>query len=1073
MKYFCVVLLLLLTSGFVYAQQPATWHSVADKYLTTLVNGEDLAFETPDNLEALRLALATEYKKGNLDPALMHWLAVWSANQNDPNAQKYFQEALKFYTNNSYQRALFLMDYYRLSFQHGETNLELIKSALSAFKEARKDSSRIYLCALTDYATALIKSKNYVEGLQHLKKARILAEATEGTKTEIYSTILKSFGDYYNTVGNLEDAVKYTEMADKIVANHLGVNELYRIVFGDPLPYVTSTPVNSSLRSAWRIAALYQHSPDEVYNSELFIYQKALAAERYEEIVKGFDSPLQGEEQSHVAVLFNKGVLDLSINNEAASKSLAKALPYYRKLALEKKDITTFFNCANYLSIAYVQEKNYVAALNIAYEVEKLLVTMRLKGYKWYDKIHHNIILIYALGNDRANVLSLLEPYYGTKPYYIDYDFKERYTKYGDILFDYADYKKALTLYTRAHTEYWSEAEKNFSPKEKITDGEGNEIETLSYDNIVLDISATDAVSAIHKFKPSSDNYMRLVYKLGQTALLCGKYADARKYVLEYINEFYTRIENGHIISERGTDLYEIYRLKHELFPAYNLYQNIIMRDTTTAKDVIADNNARGYMHILDSKANIQYEYRHMRNVIENGNDEQLKQTFQTYNSQRHKLAQLRLAGNGDQQEMENLSISIDTLKSYMSAKTASGIFDLPSKKFIYWTDVKKSLKRNEAAVEIRRFPKYDSGGFTNEIIYAVYVITPLMSSPKVAFIKNGNHLEGRGLKLYQNSIKLKQEDKISYAEYWNPIQQLLTGISKVYLSSDGVYTQLNVNTLLNPISNKYLIEELKVYNVISTKAISTITNFPLSVKEATLMGRPAYYLNDLKELKDKNSFNEEEPHRAITREQIASDDIIDLPGTEKEVEDIAKILKSKGVRTKYFIGRNSTEEEFKKSSGDILHIATHGFWFKENNIPDTDAMLNSGLLLAGVKSYYEQKNTVQREDGILTAYEVQGMNLMNTQLVVLSACETAVGHVEAGEGVYGLQRAFNIAGADKLIMSLWKVDDTATQELFTSFYQNWIKGSSGILSAFQQAQNDIRKKYKHPYYWGAFVLVD
>jgi CHAT domain-containing protein len=113
----------------------------------------------------------------------------------------------------------------------------------------------------------------------------------------------------------------------------------------------------------------------------------------------------------------------------------------------------------------------------------------------------------------------------------------------------------------------------------------------------------------------------------------------------------------------------------------------------------------------------------------------------------------------------------------------------------------------------------------------------------------------------------------------------------------------------------------------------------------------------------------------------------------------------------------------------------------------------------------------IDHEDGILTAYEVTNLNLDKTWLVVLSACETGLGEMKNGEGVFGLQRALTVAGASNVMMTLWKVDDTATMQLMSTFYSQLGKGVK-LEEAFRNSQMEIRKTYKNPKYWGAFVLV-
>ena len=145
-----------------------------------------------------------------------------------------------------------------------------------------------------------------------------------------------------------------------------------------------------------------------------------------------------------------------------------------------------------------------------------------------------------------------------------------------------------------------------------------------------------------------------------------------------------------------------------------------------------------------------------------------------------------------------------------------------------------------------------------------------------------------------------------------------------------------------------------------------------------------------------------------------------------------------------------------------------------QNNIYGAadDPLLRSGLALAGGNYAWAGKPAIDGvEAGIATAYEISQLNLSNTELVVLSACETALGDVKGSEGVFGLQRAFKMAGVKKMIVSLWQVPDKETAELMTTFYAYWMKGKT-INESFTLAQEAMRKKYT-PFYWAAFVLVE
>jgi hypothetical protein len=209
------------------------------------------------------------------------------------------------------------------------------------------------------------------------------------------------------------------------------------------------------------------------------------------------------------------------------------------------------------------------------------------------------------------------------------------------------------------------------------------------------------------------------------------------------------------------------------------------------------------------------------------------------------------------------------------------------------------------------------------------------------------------------------------------------------------------------------------------------------------------------------------------------------LPGTASEARALSKILKGAEI----MVDIEATEAALKKASAPrLLHVATHGFFLPDQEpqatagdaparslaAPEGQAsaavenpLLRAGLALAGANG---RKSGA--EDGILTALEAAGLDLDGTYLVVLSACETGLGDVQNGDGVYGLRRALFIAGAATEVTSLWKVDDQATRDLMVSYYQKLERGG-GRSASLHEVQRSMlaQRATSHPYYWASFVV--
>ena len=423
----------------------------------------------------------------------------------------------------------------------------------------------------------------------------------------------------------------------------------------------------------------------------------------------------------------------------------------------------------------------------------------------------------------------------------------------------------------------------------------------------------------------------------------------------------------------------------------------------------------------------------------------------------------------------------------------------------VTWKAIQNRLSPGEAAIEMVRF-RYHDVTWKDEIHYMAMIVKSNSRQPELVIMRNGKALEE---KFYSSSNH--ENGGVDYKSFWAPIQEKLGDIQSVYFSPDGVYHKINLDILeLNVSPKSYLIDSIHILRVNSTRYLAVDKYDKASGKTALLFGNPNYNLKSLPKIESRNNLGIQ---LNLQRKWT------ELKYTEGEIRIIHDMLKEHGYSSQFFTNNQATEQSLKDVEGpSILHVATHGFFLetveekkpvipKPSNLfedpeyikfqkralvdpnynfsPDeirtynkqrleqirNHPYLNSGLVFAGANTAYGKQNPMTN-DGLLTAYEIVQLNLENTELVVLSACDTGEGVLRNGEGVYGLQRAFQVAGAKSLIISLWEVPDQFSEELFTAFYTNWLTKDMSKRLAFKTALTEIRESWDHPRYWGAFIYV-
>lgn len=569
-------------------------------------------------------------------------------------------------------------------------------------------------------------------------------------------------------------------------------------------------------------------------------------------------------------------------------------------------------------------------------------------------------------------------------------------------------------------------------------------------------------------FNDSHPKYVSVMTRISQCWYVLGKLDKALEICeltseknLEYVKKFFPSMSD-----REKSKSWSLIR------PDFEFYYTLALKYKDKKPSVLG----KMFDIVLNTKAILLNASIKVRERILTSDDQVLKDKFRDWTRKKEEITaaielgaeERKLAGiDLKRLETESEELEIELSKGSEDFKLAN------EEKKINWKSVRDMLEKNEYATELVRFRYYDKG-FSDSIIYAALVIDPLKRvHPEMIVMAHGNSMETKYINYYRNCIRFLLEDTISFRVFWEPMKAAFAPGSKIYFAPDGVFNELNLESLREP-NGHYVIEDENIDLISNCKDIYSSKNL---VPKSAEMRNTAFLLGDPK-------FYSENTDR-LDEEAIA-----ELPGTKLEVEKIRNILKTSRWEAKSYVGSEANEDVIKSVvSPRVLHVATHGY-FLENLQNDQEStsysmlnqnkaienpLLRSGLYLNNAGDVVEQSEKLdapQLGEGVLTAYEAMNLNLSSTDLVVLSACETGRGEVQVGEGVYGLQRAFQIAGAKAVIMSLFKVSDQATQELMNIFYKNWIGLGMDKRKAFIEAKKEMMKKRPQPLYWGSFVMV-
>ena len=978
-----------------------------------------------------------------------------------------------------------------------DTALVYAEQALQAVKQEYGESDTLYADMLSGIIEIHNTLGNYQLAIDYCIEERDIREKMQGKKHPKYAISLQNLAILYRNTRDLEES-------ELLFAEVLSIKN--ENLDGNPPDLSYCTCINN-LGDLYVAMGIYEKA--EPLYLEAIKIRKELLGVKHPDYATSLDNlgvlytttgdynkaePLHVEalnirkdclgeiHPDYASSLNNLAIFYQKVNNYKSAESLfLEALEIYKEIFGKKHH--EYASVLNNLGVLYTKLGNYEKASSLALESLKLRKDIYGKKHPDYAQALQNLAGIYRFLGKHQEAKQM---------------FDEAVTVFRDVYGEkHTDYYNALrSLASILYVQGEIEEAKTLLIQSLNICKEIHGVKHPDYANLLHNVAFLYHVTREHsKAEPyyleslminreilgkTHPNYTFLINHAASLYEAMGDYKKAEPLYLESIGVTRFNIDQYFtFLTEKEKELYfKIHFVKFEIFNTFALKRK---QDNPLIVNYVYNNTLRNKGLLLKSNTA-------MRRAIKKSNDTTLINKYEKWVTVKKELSKLySMAKVNQQKDPELLEEQANKLEKDL-VRGSQSFSNFKKVQQLTWEDIRDKLEDNEAAVEIIRFHNYDWG--TNDsIVYAALIISnETMDHPRYIALKSDHDFEDKYLTQYYNSIfkekninnQPEEINELLYKVFWEEIENEIEGKNIVYFCPDGIYHKINVNTIMFP-DGKYLCDKKDIILLNSmSELFETDKLQTLRQGSALLVGNPAYSMDKESQIQlaanlDSDTLNTgTNPIYRNFRDYSLSE----LPGSQFEVEQIDSLLKIHNWETQCFTGKMALEEKVKSAiNPQVIHIATHGFFTEEINAEEVNEnpLLRSGLMFYGSQNSldgsYDPRDRI--DDGILTGYEVTSLDLDSTELVVLSACETGLGEIMNGEGVYGLQRAFKIAGADNIIMSLWKVDDNATQIIMRKFYEFWLEGNSKR-KAFQMAQDHLRinTEYEHPYYWGGFVYI-